>query len=151
MHRVIATWFGTGLILGRLRGSDNGSGTVASAFAMLVWWALTPFDWWVQLAVAVVVAGLSVWSARPFAAGHADPPWVVIDEAAGALVATIGLDGWPVIVAWCVFRLADILKRVFPGVAAAEKLPGSVGVTADDLVAGFYGLAAGWIVHAVLS
>jgi phosphatidylglycerophosphatase A len=151
MQRVVATWFGTGLILGRVRGSDNGSGTVASAFAMLVWWALTPFEWWAQLVVAALVTALSVWSARPFSGAQADPPWVVVDEAAGALVATIGLVGWPVVVAWTVFRMADILKRVFPGVAAAERLPGAIGVTADDLVAGLYGLGAGWALHAMLS
>jgi phosphatidylglycerophosphatase A len=100
--------------------------------------------------VAIGMIGLSVWSARPFATEHADPPWVVIDEAAGTMVATIGLDGWPVVVAWCVFRAADILKKRFPGVAAAEGLPGPVGVTADDIVAGLYGLAAGWIVHALI-
>jgi phosphatidylglycerophosphatase A len=50
-----------------------------------------------------------------------------------------------------VFRLADIFKRRFPGVAAAEaKLPGAVGVLADDLVAGLYGLAAGWLLQGLL-
>ena len=42
-------------------------------------------------------------------------------------------------------RLADIFK-VLPGVAQAERLPGAVGITMDDVVAGLYGLAAGWIV-----
>jgi phosphatidylglycerophosphatase A len=47
-------------------------------------------------------------------------------------------------VAWFAFRAADIWKRL-PGVAAAERLPGSLGVTADDLVAGVYALGAGWL------
>ena len=151
MRKLIATWFGTGLILGKVRGDDSGSGTLASAFTMLLWWALTPFHLSVHALVAVAVIGLSIWSARPFATDHADPPWVVIDEAAGTMVATIGLGGWPVIVAWCVFRLADILKKRFPGVAAAEGLPGAIGVTADDVVAGLYGLAAGAIASLLMA
>jgi phosphatidylglycerophosphatase A len=144
MHRLVASWFGTGLIVGRLRGSDTGSGTVGAAAAMPLWWLLSSHGWGYQLAAAATVAGLSLWSARPFSTDHADPGWVVVDEAAGALVATIGLTGLPVVAAWLVFRVADIFKRAFPGVARAESLPGSVGVTADDVVAGVYGLAAGW-------
>ena len=150
MRRLIASWFGSGLILERVRGDAIGSGTVASAVTMVLWWALTPFSWWIQAMVAALMIALSVWSARPFAAGTADPSWVVVDEAAGTMVATIGLSGWPVVVAWCVFRLADILKNVFPGVAAADRMRGSVGVTLDDVVAGVYGLAAGWIAHGLL-
>jgi phosphatidylglycerophosphatase A len=68
----------------------------------------------------------------------------VIDEVAGTLVAVIGLTGWPWLVAVVVARLADIFK-VLPGVKQAESLPGAVGITMDDVVAGLYGLAAGWI------
>ena len=62
----------------------------------------------------------------------------------------IGLTGWPWVVAFVVFRIADIFKW-FPGVGQAERLPGSLGVTADDLVAGGYGLAAGWLVTALVA
>jgi phosphatidylglycerophosphatase A len=147
MHRLVASWFGTGLILRRLRGADEGSGTVGAAFAMIIWWALSGVGWWAQLASVACVASLSLWSARPFSDEHADPAWVVVDEAAGALLATVGLAGPAALVGWVVFRAADIMKTRFPGVARAESLPGSVGVTADDLVAGLYGLAFGWVVQ----
>jgi hypothetical protein len=39
--------------------------------------------------------------------------------------------------------VADIFKAGFPGVARAEKIPGAAGVVADDVIAAFYGLAAG--------
>jgi hypothetical protein len=42
-----------------------------------------------------------------------------------------------------VARLADIFK-VLPGVPQAERLPGAVGITMDDVMAGAYGLAVGW-------
>ncbi|UCG41102.1 MAG: phosphatidylglycerophosphatase A, partial [Acidimicrobiia bacterium] len=73
-----------------------------------------------------------------------DPAWIVVDEAAGTLVASVGLGGAALFLAWVVFRIADASKR-FPGVAAAERLPGAVGVTADDVVAGLWALAAGWV------
>jgi phosphatidylglycerophosphatase A len=92
---------------------------------------------------------VSVWAAGPFSRDGDDPGWVVIDEIAGALVSVVGLAGWHALVAWGVFRAADIFKGAFPGVAAAERLPGGWGVTADDLVAGVYGLAAGWVASAL--
>lgn len=102
-----------------------------------------------------MVASASVVSSARFTGDtdstkHGDPGWVVVDEAAGVLLATIGLGLPGAIVAWLVFRVADIFKSYFPGVARAERLGGGVGITADDLVAGLYGLAAGWIVQILL-
>jgi phosphatidylglycerophosphatase A len=53
------------------------------------------------------------------------------------------------VVALVVARLADIFK-VLPGITAAERLPHSIGVTTDDLVAGLYGLGVGWLLAGVL-
>ena len=64
-------------------------------------------------------------------------------------LAVIGLTGWPWLIAVVVARLADIFK-VLPGVGMAERLPGSLGITMDDVVAGLYGLAAGWIAHGII-
>ena len=144
MHRLVASWFGSGLLLGRLRGDHSGSGTIGAAVTLPLAWWLNTFGWWACAAGAVAVAGLSLWSARPFAEGGEDPGWVVVDEAAGTLVAAIGLGGGALFLAWVVFRIADATKR-FPGVAAAERLPGAAGITMDDLVAGAWGLAFGWV------
>jgi len=148
--RVLASFFGTGLILRRLRGADSGSGTVGSAVALAVALGLGSIGWWAQLAALGLTIVTSIIAVRPFASSEGDPSWVVVDEAAGTFLATLGLGTVPALIAWLVFRLADIFKRAFPGVAAAERLPGSVGVTADDLVAGLYGLAAGWLVQTLL-
>ena len=75
---------------------------------------------------------------------------MVIDQAAGTFLATMGLGLPGLIVAFVVFRAADIAKRFFPGVAQAERFGGPVGIMADDLVAGLYGLTAGWAVHTLL-
>jgi phosphatidylglycerophosphatase A len=140
MRRVIASWFGTGLILRHVRGSDAGSGTLAAAVTLVLVFATR--GWVVDLVVAITVTALALWSSAPFAAD--DPGWVVVDEAAGLCWATIGLGGWAVVVAFVVFRVTDITKKP-PGIAASERLHGAVGVTLDDVVAGLYALAVGWL------
>ncbi len=149
MQRLVATGFGVGLIPRKVFKTDNGAGTFGAALAALIGLALWSAPWWIDLLVALVAIGLSLWAAAPFAEDHADPNWVVIDEVAGTLVAFIGLQGVGWLVALVVARLGDIYK-VLPGVPQAERLPGAVGITADDVVAGLYGLAAGWIVTALL-
>lgn len=151
MRRLVSSWFGTGLVLGRLRGSDVGSGTVGAAFALPLGLLAGVGGWPWQVGLALAVTLIGVWAAEPYARAHGDPGWVVVDEAAGALVAVIGLGAPAALVAWSVFRVADIFKRGFPGVAAAEALPGAIGVMADDLVAGLYGLAAGWVVQSLIA
>ncbi len=143
MRKAIASSFGLGLIPGKLRGSDDGAGTFGAALAIPL--AILVTNPALEIALFIAVTALGLWAAGPFADG--DPGWVVIDETAGAWLAMIGLGGWPLIVGWIVARFADITKLP-PGVGAAERLPGSLGVMADDLVAGLYGLAAGWLLLA---
>lgn len=152
MHRLLASWFGSGLILHRIRGSHLGSGTIGALFTLPVAWLLGVWLGWPgQLGAAVVVAGVSVWASNGFVQAEGDAGWIVIDEAAGTFLAIVGLMAWPeVLAAWVVFRLADIRKSLAPGVAAAERLPGGLGVTADDLVAGLYGLVVGHLVRILL-
>jgi len=148
MARLLASWFGTGLILGRIRGSDSGSGTVGSVATFILVIALIPLGWQAQVLAATVVTALSVWSSHQFRS-EGDPGWIVIDEAAGTLIATIGVGVPAAVVGLIIFRIADITKR-FPLVRAAESLPGGFGITADDVVAGVWGLAGAWIVQAIL-
>jgi phosphatidylglycerophosphatase A len=145
MARIIASFAGSGLLVRRLRGNDEGSGTIAGLVALGIAFLIQP--WWGRLLALVfcVVAGL--WALRSLVSGKEDPGWVVIDEAAGTFLATLGLGLAGAIVAFVFFRAADIAKKVFPGVAQAESIGGPVGVMADDLVAGLYGLAAGWVVQ----
>ena len=146
MRRLVASSFGLGLIPQRLWGSDNGAGTFGAALGAALGLAVLPLSPATRIAVgialAVVATAASLWSALPFAVAGKDPGWVCMDETAGTLVALVGLAGWPWVAALVVARLADIFK-VLPGVKQAEALPGALGVTADDLVAGAYGLAVG--------
>jgi phosphatidylglycerophosphatase A len=106
---------------------------------------------WGQLAALVVITAASLWSTDPFVTDEGDAGWIVVDEAAGTFLALLGIGLSPAaFVAFIVFRAADIFKNAFPGVAAAEQLGGPIGVTADDLVAGLYGLVAGQAVRLLL-
>jgi phosphatidylglycerophosphatase A len=145
LRRFVASGLFIGFIPRRLWGTDRGAGTFGAALAAVISLLLFAAPWWTGAVTFAIALALSLWSAAPFATDHQDPGWVVIDEIAGTLVALIGLSGSPWVVALVVARSADIFK-VLPGVRRAESLPGSMGVTMDDVIAGGYGLAAGWIV-----
>ena len=149
MHRLIASSLGIGLILGKLRDSDAGSGTLGALAAVPLWLAVRTAGVGAEVLVVVLLVGAGLWAAAPFATDGRDPGWIVIDETAGASLAMVGLGGWAAVVGWLVARALDIWKFA-PGVPQAERLSGSGGIMADDLVAGAYGLAAGWIVAGVL-
>ncbi len=144
MRRFVASGFGLGLVPRRLWGSDKGAGTFGAGLALAVAVPLLWAPWWAGLVAFLAALALSLWAAAPFNRGHEDPGWVCIDEVAGTLVAVIGLSGWPWVVAVLVARAADIWKKPFPGVYRAESLREGVGITADDVLAGLYGLAVGW-------
>ncbi len=145
MRRFVAAGFGVGLLPHRARGSDAGAGTLGALVAAGIALALLPFPIWIHLGAVAGATALSLWSPRAYLTDDPDPGWVAIDEVAGALLAVTGLTGIAWVVAWVVARLADIFKTL-PGIRAAEGLGGALGVTADDLLAGLYGLAAGWLV-----
>ena len=135
------------MILGRVRGNDIGSGTIGGFFggaAALLIGRTAGWQWVLAVTVIVIVAGAA--AIKALYPRYGDAGWIVVDEAAGSFIALIGVTAYPAaLVAFGVFRVADIFKRTFPGVAAAERVPGATGVIADDLVAGIYGLLAGHI------
>ncbi|MBR0656703.1 phosphatidylglycerophosphatase A family protein [Plastoroseomonas arctica] len=90
------------------------------------------------LALAALACALGFWALHALSAEAAsDPGWVVIDEAAGQLLALAvlpvpSLAG--VIAAFALFRLFDITK---PGpVGWADRQHGPLGVMLDDVIAG---------------
>ncbi len=150
MPRILASWFGTGLIVRRIRGNDGGSGTVASVFTFPVSVAVgLAWGWPAQVLLFGAVVAAGFWALNQLES-EGDAGWIVVDEAAGMVLATIGLAWGAAVVAFVVFRLADIAKRVFPGVRQAEELSGATGIIADDLVAGLYGLVAGLVFSALM-
>ena len=66
-----------------------------------------------------------------------DPGCIVIDEIAGMMVTLIGLPVSPITLAsgFIIFRILDILKP-FPIRNIDKRIPGGLGVVADDVAAG---------------
>lgn len=131
--RWVASFLGSGLV-------PAAPGTAGSVAALLPGLALLWLSPAALAAGAVVVTLVGLWAIRA-ADVRGDPGWVVIDEVAGMWITLLALPYPSVLgalVALTAFRLFDVTK---PGpVGWAERLPGALGVMADDVVAG--GLAA---------
>lgn len=133
--KLIASIFGIGYI-------RKGGGTVAAAFAVLLWWLLfhnygTQFAW--QLVLAVAVTALGIW-----AGNKVEPYWgkdsyrVVIDEVAGMFVSVlfIPIDWKWLLAGFVLFRFFDIAKPLY--IRRMEAFKGGWGVMLDDVLAGIY-------------
>jgi phosphatidylglycerophosphatase A len=111
----------------------------------------------VEVAAIAVLFAIGVWSGtiaeRYF--GGVDPAPVVMDEVVGMLITLaflpVGVTG--AIVGFLVFRVLDVFKP-WPS-ARFERLPGGLGVMADDGMAAIYGnvvmhgliwVTPGWLV-----
>jgi phosphatidylglycerophosphatase A len=114
-------------------------GTFGSA-AGLALWALIPSTTLAQLMTIAGLFAIGSWSSG-VAEHHfrrTDPGQVVIDEVLGMLI-TLFLNpvAWPGASAgFVLFRLFDVVKP-FPA-DRLERLPGGVGVMADDAMAAIY-------------
>ncbi len=137
LARWVATWFGCGY-------APVGPGTAGSLAAALIAWALAHWAAWPPWAIGalgVVAAGPAIWAAdvTARALGKKDPGIVVIDEVVGQWITLAGADriDWvTIIAAFGLFRVFDIVKP--PPVRQLERLPGGLGIVADDAFAGVY-------------
>lgn len=147
LANIVATWFGCGR-------SPYAPGTVGSAAAIAIALALghyagfTPFYFAVLAALLFVPA---VWAAdvAARAAKLKDPGFVVVDEVLGQWIALAGarhLNWRSYLAAFALFRIFDIWKPA--PVRQLERLPGGLGINADDAMAGIYAalvlFVAGW-------
>ena len=129
---ALATVFGVGYI-------PIAPGTFGSLAGLLLW-VFLPESPSAQLVAIVMLFVAGSWSGsiaeRHF--GRTDPGQVVIDEVMGMLI-TLFLNpvGWRgATVAFFVFRAADVVKP-YPA-NQLERLPGGIGVMADDGMAAVY-------------
>jgi len=134
-------------------------GTFGSAAGLAVFAAVRASgSTFVEVAVIAGLFAIGIWSAaaaeRYFA--RIDPSAVVMDEVAGMLItlAFLPVTVTGAIVGFVLFRALDVIKPWPSG--RFEKLPGGLGVMADDGMAGIYGnllmrlliwmTPAGWLV-----
>ena len=92
------------------------------------------------LLLALLVTLIGFYAVREVLrdASNQDPGWIVVDEAAGMLLALAGLGAdasiWSVLIAFGLFRVFDIFKP-WP-ISWADQQKGAFGVMLDDIVAG---------------
>ena len=122
-------------------------GTWGSLVAALVFFPLQGSP--AVLAVGLGVLGaVAVWSAGEVAVRLKvrDPSRVVIDEALGmglGVACTPGLPG--LALGFFLFRAFDVIKP--PPLKALERLPGGLGIVADDIGAALYTILVLWLLR----
>lgn len=135
---LLATFFGIGFL-------KPGPGTLASAITIALWWLLARHfftgDLWLYTALAAAVVtliGVPLCSIVAAESGLSDPPFAVIDEVAGQLIALVALPlQWQYVLgSFILFRGFDIAKP--PPLRQLEKISGGGGIMLDDVGAGIY-------------
>jgi phosphatidylglycerophosphatase A len=135
MHRaalILATGFGVGYV-------PVAPGKFGSMLGLVVW-ALLPVDPLVQALTIAVLFAVGSWAGTVAEAhfGATDPGPIVLDEVIGMLITLFVLPVTPIVglLGFLVFRIADIVKP-YPS-NRLERLPGGIGVMADDAMAAVY-------------
>lgn len=130
---LVATGFGSGH-------SPFAPGTAGSLVGVLLFLPLVGLAWPTQLAATVALTLVGVLAATRVAriVGRKDPGLVVVDEVAGQWVTFLALPFTPVtaLAGFLLFRVMDIVKP-WPA-RDLERLPGGLGIMADDVAAGIY-------------
>ena len=117
-------------------------GTFGSALGLVAFFAIrSTGSVALEIAVIVLVFAVGLWSGTiaEHHFGGIDPGPVVLDEVLGMLItlALLPVSTTGAIVGFIVFRVLDVLKP-WPS-AQFERLPGGLGVMADDAMAAIYG------------
>jgi phosphatidylglycerophosphatase A len=129
---AIATVFGIGYV-------PVAPGTFGSAAGLILWMVL-PGSTFVQAAaiVALFIVGSIAGSAAERYFRRTDPRQVIIDEVMGMLITLflnrVSLKG--AFLGFLFFRATDVIKP-YPS-NRLERLPGGIGVMADDAMAAIY-------------
>lgn len=128
--RIVSTFFGAGYV-------PKAPGTAGTFAALPLYLLLRKLSLprYLLVILAIAAAGTAA-SSRMERLWGKDPQRVVIDEVAGVLVALIARPrrAGGVVLGALIFRIFDILKP-WP-LKRLEKLPGGLGIMADDVAAG---------------
>ncbi|MBO5444865.1 MAG: phosphatidylglycerophosphatase A [Muribaculaceae bacterium] len=142
LPRMIATSLGAGYL-------PVAPGTWGALVAIVIWLPLylwlpgTPA--WIITTLAIVALAVSgTWaSTESEKYWGKDPVVACVDETVGQLISMLPLCGgpetapwWMIAVSLGLFRFFDIFKPL--GIRKLEKLPGGVGMMADDVLAAIY-------------
>lgn len=118
-------------------------GTCATGLTVGVIFCLSWLGVSLPIYVAIVCASMlvaygSIFFALPLFHLDVDPSAIVIDELVGSLITFAGVacSLKTVLLGFVLFRFFDIVKPF--GIKRVERLGGSAGILADDVVAGLY-------------
>ena len=124
-------------------------GTYGSALGAALCLPMLSLPWPVLAGAAAVLTAVAVWAAGQVAAarGIPDPSEVVIDEVAGMWWAALLLPASPydLVAVFFLFRLFDVVKPA--PISRLERLPGGLGIVADDVAAGLLARVAWWLLQ----
>lgn len=128
MKQDLIVFMATGLGVGMAPKAPGTFGTLLGVALA----AIFPDNLYLVIAVSI----LGIWisqEAEKILEDH-DSPKIVIDEIAGYLVAAFNWHGYYLLAAFALFRIFDIFKP--EPIGRLQKLPGGIGIMADDLAAG---------------
>ncbi|HTI49776.1 MAG TPA: phosphatidylglycerophosphatase A [Planctomycetaceae bacterium] len=136
---LLATGLGVGWI-------PRAPGTFGSLLGLPLAWGIAhlPFAGQIAAAVVVFLIGLGLCDRAAKVLKAKDPGAIVFDEIAAFPVIYLfaPISVFTAVAGFLLFRLFDITKPWPAG--RFEKLPGGLGIMADDLIAGIYSGAALW-------
>ena len=136
LSKIFNTLFGIGF-------SPYAPGTIASAFTIILWYSFIQFfSIYLFITLILLVMILSIYFINLHLTDYSsdDPREIVIDEFIGQSLPLIFLNQnselFEIFFAFICFRIFDIYK-IYP-VNLGEKIKGSIGIIADDIIAGIY-------------
>ena len=131
----LAAFIATCAFIGKVPVAPGTAGAAAGLVAFLLTRNLPGS---LPVALFVVAVAVGVWAGARHAKDlrQPDPRSVVVDEFCGMWLALVGTNPSVLVMvaAFVAFRFLDIVKP--PPIRQVERLPGGIGIMADDLVAG---------------
>ncbi len=123
------------------------SGTWGSLPGVGLAWLLRDRPYYAGICIVVLFGVGMVWGDHGLRYwGKHDAGQIVLDEVVGQMITLILFPLTPkvMVLGFLLFRVFDVLKP--PPARQLERLPGGLGVMADDVAAGIYAHAALWVI-----
>ena len=133
-----AVFLATGFYIGKI---PLAPGTFGSLIGLPLCFLLAKIQLSAAIIAVLLIIALAIWisNVAERTLERKDPGCIVIDEIAGMVVTLIGLpfNLTTATIGFILFRILDILKP-FPIRILDKRLPGGLGIVADDVVAGIF-------------
>lgn len=149
--KMLATSFGAGFL-------PKAPGTWGAIVAIILWlplylWCSEAVTFWVTLGVTVGYCIAGTWASGVSERYWGkDPREACADETVGQWISLLPLSGgvseepwWLILVSLALFRFFDIFKPL--GIRKLEKLPGGIGMMADDILSAIYAVIVLYIIQ----